>query len=238
MTPYYDETGVTIYHGDCREVMTQMLAESTDLIVTDPPYGIGYVSNGRTGNSLGPIVGDNALLDVPAAIGQALRILKDNRHLYVFGRFDLTALPIGPCVELIWDKQLLSMGNLSLPWGSSHEPITFTTRVAIPAQRRRNTGALTARLRKGSVIRAMRRNAVAMDDAHVRHPTEKPVSVLRQLIESSSLLGETVFDPFMGCGSTLVAAVAEGRDAIGIEIEERYCEAAANRLRQGVLWAS
>ena len=68
-----------------------------------------------------------------------------------------------------------------------------------------------------------------------RHPTEKPVALLRELIESSSRFGETVLDPFIGSGSTLVAAALEGRKAIGIEIEERYCEIAANRLAHGAL---
>jgi site-specific DNA-methyltransferase (adenine-specific) len=68
-----------------------------------------------------------------------------------------------------------------------------------------------------------------------RHPTEKPVMLLRQLIEASSLFGETVLDPFMGAGSTLVAAKAEGRKAIGVEVDERYCEIAASRMGQDFL---
>jgi DNA modification methylase len=67
------------------------------------------------------------------------------------------------------------------------------------------------------------------------HPTEKPVMLLRQLIEASSLHGDVVLDPFLGSGSTVVAARTEGRRAVGIEIEERYCEIAAKRLAQEVL---
>ena len=104
--------------------------------------------------------------------------------------------------------------------------------------RERGSGRLSARLRKGAVIRCQRTNGQATK----YHPTQKPVDVLRQLIESSSLLGELVLDPFMGVGSTLVAAIAEERRAIGIEVEEKYCERAAERCRaatdaraQGVL---
>jgi site-specific DNA-methyltransferase (adenine-specific) len=75
------------------------------------------------------------------------------------------------------------------------------------------------------VIRVPRPNAKQVK----RHPTEKPVALLRRLIESSSLIGETVLDPFLGSGSTIVAAIAEGRKGIGIELEERYVETAVER---------
>ena len=67
------------------------------------------------------------------------------------------------------------------------------------------------------------------------HPTQKPVRVFRQLIEWYTSAGSTILDPFMGSGTTLRAAKDLGRKAIGIEIEERYCEIAANRLAQEVL---
>jgi site-specific DNA-methyltransferase (adenine-specific) len=75
-------------------------------------------------------------------------------------------------------------------------------------------------------LRAIRKNSRGSK----RHPTEKPVDVLRQMIESSSMIGELVLDPFAGSGSALVAAMIEDRRAIGIEVEERYCEEAAKWL--------
>jgi len=119
------------------------------------------------------------------------------------------------------------MGNLSVPWGPQHEKITFATYETSKANReRRGYGKLSARLRKGSVLRCLRHNAGSAKN----HPSEKPVDILRQMIESSSVLGECVLDPYMGCGSTLVAAKLEGREGIGIELEEKYCEIAAKRL--------
>jgi site-specific DNA-methyltransferase (adenine-specific) len=90
----------------------------------------------------------------------------------------------------------------------------------------RDGRGLAARLRQGSILSFQRPNSRAAK----RHPTEKPVGLLRRLIESSSLIGETVFDPFLGSGSTLVAAIAEDRMGVGIEIDERYAETAAKRV--------
>jgi site-specific DNA-methyltransferase (adenine-specific) len=125
---------------------------------------------------------------------------------------------------------VIGVGNLEQPWGPQHEMITFGTYQPSKGDRAFGKGRLAARVRKGSVIRVERMNSMA-----INHPTEKPVLLLRQLIESSSIIGDLVLDPFMGVGSTLVAARIEERKAIGIEVEERYCEIAANRLRQGVL---
>ena len=128
--------------------------------------------------------------------------------------------------ELIWDKDVIGMGDLTSPWGPQHEKVIFATYEISKANREKGYGNLSARLRKGSVLRSLR----AQSGAVKHHPTEKPVDVLRQMIESSSVLGECVYDPFAGSGSTLVAAVVEGRRSIGCEIDERYCEAAARRI--------
>lgn len=236
MIPYYDADGITLHLGDCREILPSLPRASVDCIITDPPYGQDWQSNRRT-NGFAKIAGDDGTLDVPAAVGLALPVLRRHRHIYIFGRYDLTALPLCSQVELIWDKGIIGPGNLELPWGPQHEPIIFAVSDPhSPANRARGDGRLAARLRQGSVIRCPRRNGGGnLDDAHVRHPTEKPVGLLRQLIESSSLLGETILDPFAGSGSTLVAAQREGRKAIGIEVEERWCEAAAKRLAQAEL---
>lgn len=229
MTPYYDDGQCVIYHGDCREVLPT-LTETVDLLLTDPPYGENWQSNFRD-RPFDAIQGDDGSLDVCEAISLACKRLRRHRHVYVFGRPDLSGAPLTEAVELIWDKEMLGLGDLSLPWGTSHEPITFATYEYSTANRARGKGRLAARLRQGSVLRVPRPNAAAVR----HHPTEKPVYLLRQLIESSSLIGETVLDPFIGVGSTAVAARLEGRRCIGIEIDERYCEVAAKRLARDVL---
>lgn len=229
MTPYFTSAdgGIVIYHGDARDVLPRLPAESVDLLVTDPPYGVKWES-GHRAVSFGPIAGDHDQHIALSVLSLIPAVLARFRHLYVFGRFDLSLFPVSSAVELIWDKGQLSAGNLSIPWGMQHEYIQFAVLLDSQANKKSGRGNLAARLRRGTVLRFQR-------PAATRHPTEKPVPLLRELIESSSRFGETVLDPFMGSGSTLVAAQLEGRRAIGIEIEERYCEVAANRLSQMVL---
>jgi DNA modification methylase len=206
MTPYYADDLVTIYHGDCREWMPE-----ADVLVTDPPYGMGYQSNFALTGPSRPIAGDGdtTLRDWLLSVwtGPAL----------VFGTW---RVPRPPCDQLlVWDKgDTPGMGNLTIPWGPSHEEVYVI-------------GSGFSGRRSGSVLRV--RGYGAMADARPDHPTPKPVALMAQLIEKCP--SGTILDPFMGSGTTLVAAKSLGRKAIGIEIEERYCEIAATRCSQEVL---
>lgn len=220
--PYYQRDGLTLYHGDCAEMET-----AHDLLVTDPPYGQQFKS-GKS-DLWGPIRGDDDIAGTMERLAHVLKSLRRGRHVYIFGgKLPLSDLPLCGFTEIIWDKETIGMGDLSQPWGPQHENIAFATYELSKANREKGYGNLSARLRKGSVVRSLR----AISGAVKNHPTEKPVDILRQLIESSSVMGETVYDPFAGSGSTLIAAALEGRIAIGCEIEERYCEIAARRFER------
>lgn len=223
MKPYYQDESVTLYHGDCADILPRI--ERCDLIVTDPPYGVSYKSNNgdHAPMAMDGEVDKSAVLE---RLSLALRALNRCRHIYCFGPMDLSSLPLCGVVPLIWDKEVTGMGDLTAPWGPAHENITFGVYEVSAANRAKGYGGLSARIRKGSVLRCQR----GMSSQTKRHPTEKPVSLLRQLIESSSVMGEAVLDPFCGVGSTLVAAKLEGRRAVGIEIEEKFCAIAAERL--------
>lgn len=230
MTPYYEDDGVILYHGDCRDVLPHL--DSADLLVTDPPYGANFRSNRRE-ERFDLIAEDDDPSGMASLVAEIIRsYLKRCRHAYVFGPLDLSPLVaegvVQSPVELIWDKAVLGMGNLTLPWASQHETIQFMVAVKSRVNVGRGEGRLAARMRRGSILRYQRPHAAGVK----HHPTEKPVPLLRELIESSSVMGETVVDPFAGSGSTLVAAQREGRRAVGIEVEEKYCEAAAQRLAQ------
>lgn len=225
MKPYFQSDTATLYFGDCGD-----LSQPCDLIVTDPPYGQEFVS-GKSGGKWGSLLGDDDAEGVENRLAHALKGLRRGRHVYIFsGRLDLSKLPLCGITDLIWDKEMIGMGDLTSPWGPQHEKIVFANYEISKANREKGYGALSARLRKGSVLRSLRPNSGRVK----HHPTEKPVDILRQLIESSSVMGETVYDPFAGSGSTLVAAILEGRNAVGCEIDERYCETAARRIEKAM----
>jgi len=219
------------------EILPSLGRGSSDLLITDPPYGVKYRSNYRE-DSFDAIAGD-ADQDIAQAVISAvmeLRIQCQGRHVYVFGPFDLGAIDsriVAAANPLVWDKMKLGMGHLASPWAPSWEPIQFGNVWYSKAERSKGRGGLVARLRQSSVLRVPR----PQQTGPRRHPTEKPVQLLTQLVESSSLVGETVLDPFAGAGSTLVSAVLSGRKAVGIELVAQYAEIAADRLEEAEVLA-
>jgi site-specific DNA-methyltransferase (adenine-specific) len=118
---------------------------------------------------------------------------------------------------IVWDKgNVLGMGDLSIPWGFNHEEIYVLGRGFIGS-------------RRPSVIRLENYNS--QSNSRPDHPTPKPIGLMEKLIECTQGI---VADPFAGSGSTLIAARNLARFAIGVELEEKYCEIIANRLSQGV----
>ena len=183
-------------------------------MVTDPPYGIGYHS-GHEGALPREIAGDEDETLRDWALGLWLP-----RPAACFATWRCVP-PAKPRGCLVWHKSAGGMGDLSFPWQPTFEMIWVY-------------GQGWAGFRGDAVLRG--RTVVTWNSgpAARTHPHEKPVDILAQIIEKWPG-GGTVVDPFMGSGSTLVAAKLEGRQAIGIEIEERYCEIAVKRLAQGVL---
>lgn len=221
----YKSSLARIYLGKAEEVLPTLGRESVDLIVMDPPYGVSYRSN--RGQNFPDIANDDGTLDIDGILAAALRTLRSARHIYQFGGLGFgDDAAIGGRCELIWDKETIGMGDLTVPWGPQHEIIDFGVYISRPSNRARGDGRLSARLRAGSVLRVLRPNSASIK----RHPTEKPVALLRQLIESSSCVGETVLDPFLGCGSTAVAAVLSGRRFVGCELDPGYAAIAVARV--------
>lgn len=230
---FYQGEDIALWCGRWEDVLPTLPANSVSLTIIDPPYGTEWQSGIRS-TPFPLMAGDDGTFDIYGLVQACGRVSRRYRHLYVFGLEAFGPLTtsglIGGTAELIWDKGILGPGDLGAVWGPAHERIAFGVFLRSVASAQRGSGRLAARLRRGSVLRYDRPNAVAV----TRHPTEKPVGLLRELIEASSLFGETVLDPCCGVGSTLVAARLEGRQAIGVEVEARYCEVAAERLRRAV----
>lgn len=231
-TPYYhDETsGISIYHGDCRDILPELEPASVDLVLTDPPYGVRYVTARRSHNDplVAPIAGDESLDAMADVVPEIHRLLANDRHAYFFASPQM----IGPATSfvaasfkvknvIIWDKgDAGTVGDLEAGFGVNWEAVIYASKGRRP------------------LIGPRPRAMIRYDWTGTRdpvHPAVKPVAVLRWIVSKSATLGEMTLDPFMGSGTTLRAAKDLGCRAIGIEIEERYCEIAVRRLQQAVL---
>ncbi|MHA6764731.1 DNA-methyltransferase [Streptacidiphilus sp. PAMC 29251] len=231
----YASDRCTVIWGDCRDpAVIASVPAGYGLLCTDPPYGVNYRSN--VGRNFDRLQGDDGTVDWPGALaewvgpeGTNVRGLARNRHCYVFGYTPdqvRGAMRLGGTAQLIWDKCMTGLGDLTSPWGPGHEPIAFGVHSKSNISRA-SEGTLAARLRHGSVIRVPRPNAASV----TRHPTEKPVLLMSQLIESSTVRGDLVVDPCAGSGSTAVAAVLIGRRAFVVEIDRTYAELTVTRVK-------
>jgi DNA modification methylase len=190
VTPYYERDGITIYHGDCRDILPTL--PPVDLVLTDPPYGVGIADWDRF---IRPRSWMKLLPDCPALIFPSIG------RMYEYPP---------PRWVLSWTRDNSTQRNGT--GGFNHwEPILMYG---------------GGKFDKDSFR--------ALDNGgHDYHPSVKPLPLIRWLIRQAD--AQTVLDPFMGSGTTLRAAKDLGRRAIGIEIEEKYCEIAVKRLAQEVL---
>lgn len=222
MTPYYDQDGIVIYHGDCREVLPTL--HQCDVMLVDPPYDERTHKGARNhGEDFSRI--DFAPLDVIATLPILLEAVK--RWTVAFCTMEM----IGD-YKTVAQKNWVRAGFWRRPDGAPQftgdRPGTPGDAVAImhPVGKKRWNGGGSHAYWEYGVERVDR-----------VHPTQKPERLMAALVSLFSDSGETICDPFMGSGTTLVAAKRLGRKAIGIELEERYCEIAAKRLAQGTLFS-
>jgi site-specific DNA-methyltransferase (adenine-specific) len=210
----------TLYLGDCLPIMEAMKENEVDAVVTDPPYGIAYVTNYRkVMDTPQAIIGD-ASIDA-ACVSFMYPLLKDGGAIYLATRFDVST----PWVEalqsagfkmktpIFWDKDNWTAGDLYGDYGGQIEIFLF-------AHKGRH---LLKCGRLGNLWKCARPPAGD-------HPTPKPVPLIKRMIESSTENGAVVLDPFMGGGTAGVACAELGRDFIGIEIEEKYFDMACQRI--------
>jgi site-specific DNA-methyltransferase (adenine-specific) len=239
MTPYYEQDGITIYHGDCLETILDAIGKgSVDAVLTDPPFSSGARTDAGKSTRGAMLRGakweddwfshDNMathgflflmrllcgeLRDVMRTGGTGHFFIDWRMYPNLYGALESAGWQVKNLV--VWDKQSFGMGT---NYRNQHELVIYAE---VGDAEFNNHGI-------GNVIRAKRAGTEY-------HPTEKPVDLLFSMIAAVTKPNQIVLDPFCGSGSTLVAARQCGRRAIGIEIEERYCEIAAKRLAQGAL---
>lgn len=241
MDPYYQDENVTLFHGDCREVLPSVASGSIHAVITDPPYGVdgagmmlGQISanyHEKGTHSRGYADHDPAqftrLLTPFAA--EAVRVTRPGRNVAVFGA-TRTIHEIG---QHLTTAGLTVMDMVAFVGGGTFAKSPSTLVPAFePMLLARTPGPpyhLNAARNAQNVVVSRKS---AQESAH---PTTKPYAWMTWLVDRLTAAGEMVLGPFAGSGSTLVAARDLGRRAIGVELEERYCEIIANRLAQGAL---
>ena len=217
MTPYYDEAGITIYHARCEDVLPSLEPSTVGLLLTDPPYGMGLDTdysdmNGWDGKSKKweKVEGDDQPFDPAHLLAYKRLVIWGSNHF-------ASKLPDSGG-WIVWNKRGegkpsgICFGDCELAWTNLSQSVRMYS--------------------------FMWHGVARWTAEPVFHPTQKPVSLMRWIIDKWTQPGDLILDPYMGSGPVLRAAKDCGRRAIGIECVEHYCEIAAKRLGQGVLWAS
>lgn len=220
--PYYEKDGITIYHGDCLEVMQDFEDKSFDLVLTDPPYGDG-IGYGRFGKQIENNEDESINY---AVLPEIARVLREDSVCYLFTNWrfspQITAF-LGEWggfsirTMLVIVKNNIGMGH---GFRNQHE-FCFVLEKGKPKYNGNDM----------SNVQFMRH----INHDKNTHPHEKDTYMLQRFLEHASAESDTTLDPFMGSGSTLVAAYQLGRKAVGIEISEKYCEIAAKRLETATI---
>lgn len=204
MTPYYDQDGIQIFHGDCRDVLPTFAPESVDVLITDPPYGIRKAAWDE----------EYPTWYLPLAAPCVRR-----------------AMAITPGINNLLQLPR-NVGNFEYRWMLS---VHVTNGHAIGMMGFTKWMPVVVYGRIGTTLYRYQHDitAVPIDGTMPDHPTPKPLRAMTWI--ASRFEPGSILDCFMGSGTTLVAAKQLGQRAIGIEIEEKYCEIAARRLQQSVL---
>jgi site-specific DNA-methyltransferase (adenine-specific) len=218
MTPYYQHAGITIYHGDCREILPAL--PKCDLLLTDPPYLVYAGSGGGCFGDRDHLVETGDFTDGGCDYG----FVSSFQNWFVF--CSRRQLP-----ELLSIAQKRERWNL-ITWCKPN-PVPTCNNKYLPDVEYIVHGFGSGRL-FGEMADKQSFILHPCGNKETSHPNEKPFSVISKLVRLGTCEDEIILDPFMGSGTTLVAAKNLGRKAIGIEIEERYCEIAAKRLSQEV----
>ena len=231
--PYYRDEHVTLYHGDALEVMASMAEQSVAAVITDPPYTERTHSKARkklTGSSTSAVIESGVTTfgaitdeDLRTMLAECGRVSEgwviatlDYRHAV---EFDVDPPEGLKCQRLgVWVKTNPTPQITGDRPAQGWESIAYLHRAQ--GRSKWNGGGL-----HGNYV-----SPIAPPEGH---PTAKPLLMLRDMVRKFTNPGDVVLDPFAGSGTTLRAAVDEGRKAIGVELEERYCEIIAKRLQQG-----
>lgn len=229
VTPYYEDDAVTLYHADALDVLPTLTAGTVHAVVTDPPYVIGAVSAGNIGAKSGGW-GDmmNSSLWFSTWYRHVDRLLRNDGSFWTFCNWRSLPVVMKAATDaglpitstLVWDKEWIGPGG-SQGLRPSYELCALLAQPGFSVPDRGVPDVWRCR------VGSYKPNG---------HPAEKPVALVRRMLSTSGLVpGALVLDPFLGSGTTAIAARELDLRCIGIEAEERWCELIARRLSQEVL---
>ena len=225
---FHEESGITLYCGDCREVLPLLEPESAGLVLADPPYNVGK-DYGTHDDDMGAAEYQSWLVEVLTGCATVATdpvvFFPGTRNVWAVAEV-LDKTPLRPHRMLGWHRREFAGDKWTGGPAMSWEPIIWATKVTTPAFNR--------------IFGTIGRDFLAVDSTHgdplaALHPCPKPLRVVRWLIGLFAPSAGLVVDPTSGTGTALLAAKESGHRAIGIEIEPKYCEIAVKRLRQEVL---
>jgi len=238
--PYYQDDHLTIYNADWRELKSHLAQNPVDAIITDPPYGLEEFAKGRDhgrsrlGRANFVDDGWDKKSETSEAVYGMLKespgILKKGGNLVSFAALErlgdvisAAPKPLYYKTSGVWHKKNPIPINMKIRFVGSLESWVHW----VNGQR---TGTFNA---EGKPVHNFIETGLTpkSEKKHGKHSTQKPLSVMSWFVELLTEPGEMILDPFMGSGSTLVAAKMRGRKAIGIDLDERYCEIAAKRAQ-------
>lgn len=225
MSIYYQDDLVTLYHGDCREILSAMPEQSVDAVITDPPYSERTHKQAKSNRGKGHGVRDIHFTsitddDLTTTLEQCGRVTRR----WVVASLDYRHA-VGYDVEPPKGLRVLRVGV----WVKTN-PMPM-----ISADRPAQGWESLAYMHRDDVKPAWNGgdkhgNYILGTEQRMGHPTAKPLVMVQDFVSRFTNRGDTILDPFAGSGTTLVAASILGRHAIGVELEERYCETIARRL--------
>lgn len=224
-----------LHNGDALQILPKLASDSVDLILFDPPYGINYAEAGNliageglldTHNIHFNDTPEHALVLLKVMLPECLRVLKEGSHMYIFFslRLELESRPFVSEIEkyfslqkapLFWIKNTHSNKEPYTRFGVSYEPFYFCWK---------------GKSRPKALIKPHHATFHVSTMLNKQHPTEKPLALYKELIELSSIKGETILDPMCGSGNSILAAVELGRTAIGIEQEKAWFDVVVEKI--------
>ena len=233
--PYYERDGITLYLGDCREVLPQLDLSTVDITIADPPYNLDLPYGGSRGTDKVDVESyEQWIATWLNAVPWPLVTFCGTKNLHTFTRV------ANPTWTGAWHKPNAA-GGQPLGGFAAWEPVLFYGRPNAPVRHDAWSVALTKQEfgsdrntpRPGKI----RTNGVAIHGKVQpgRHPCPKPLPLMWRLVDACTTVGQTVLDPFVGSGTTLRAAKDLGRQGIGIDNVEAYCEMTVQRLQQEVM---